>query len=169
MSAHPKIKIKKTMFDQTIDLINLSLLVIIWITVILNYAQLPETIPIHYNASGEIDGYGSKQSIFLLPAIATVLLFGIMVLNRFPHLLNYPASVNEENASRLYRNATRMMRFLSLFVLLTFGFLTFKDILYAGDSSPNLGNWFIPVVLIVFSAPVAYFLYSVYKKKANKP
>jgi len=33
------------------------------------YPSLPERIPIHWNASGEIDGWGDKQWAFLTPAI----------------------------------------------------------------------------------------------------
>ena len=30
------------------------------------YPSLPESIPIHWNAAGEIDGWGSKTTLFLL-------------------------------------------------------------------------------------------------------
>ena len=30
------------------------------------YPSLPETIPIHWNAAGEIDGWGSKTTLFML-------------------------------------------------------------------------------------------------------
>jgi uncharacterized membrane protein len=33
------------------------------------YPSLPERIPIHWNAAGEIDGWGGKQWAFLTPAI----------------------------------------------------------------------------------------------------
>jgi uncharacterized membrane protein len=33
------------------------------------YPRLPEQIPIHFNAQGIPDGYGSPLTIFLLPAI----------------------------------------------------------------------------------------------------
>lgn len=34
------------------------------------YSLLPETVPIHWNLQGEIDGYGHKaQALFLMPAI----------------------------------------------------------------------------------------------------
>jgi len=33
------------------------------------YPTLPETIPIHFNIKGEADGWGSRDSLFLGPAI----------------------------------------------------------------------------------------------------
>jgi len=33
------------------------------------YPTLPHKIPMHFNLNGEVDGWGSKESIYLLPAI----------------------------------------------------------------------------------------------------
>jgi uncharacterized membrane protein len=33
------------------------------------YPTLPNKIPMHFNINGEVDGWGSKESIYLLPAI----------------------------------------------------------------------------------------------------
>lgn len=38
----------------------------------LNYNRLPDSIPIHYDAGGNVDGFGSKSLIWLLPCIALV-------------------------------------------------------------------------------------------------
>jgi len=37
-----------------------------------SYNTLPESIPIHFNAKGEVDGYGSKKMIWMIPAIAMI-------------------------------------------------------------------------------------------------
>ena len=49
------------------------------VTVVL-YAHLPDQIPEHWNFKGEIDHYGSRQSIFMLPGImaAALLLFAVL-------------------------------------------------------------------------------------------
>lgn len=39
------------------------------------YRDLPDTIPVHWNAAGEVDGYGSRGTLFLQP-----LIMGLMVL-----------------------------------------------------------------------------------------
>lgn len=50
------------------------LLVLILIAIPMGYAfylypSLPNTIPIHFNIKGEVDGWGDRESIFLLPVI----------------------------------------------------------------------------------------------------
>lgn len=49
------------------------------VTVVL-YPHLPDQIPNHWNFKGEIDHYGSRQSIFMLPGImaAALLLFAVL-------------------------------------------------------------------------------------------
>lgn len=49
----------------------LLLLIITWILAIQAFPSLPSTIPSHFNAKGEVDGYSSKATIFLLPAVGT--------------------------------------------------------------------------------------------------
>jgi len=46
------------------------------------YPSLPERIPIHWNAAGEIDGWGSKPWAFLTPAILIGMLGLFLVLPR---------------------------------------------------------------------------------------
>ena len=42
---------------------------------LLAYPSLPDQIPIHFNAEGAIDGTGPRICIFLMPAVAALLLF----------------------------------------------------------------------------------------------
>ncbi|MBD3891784.1 SdpI family protein [Olleya marilimosa] len=41
---------------------------------------LPETVPTHWNASGEIDGYGSKNTLLIIPFMLPVLVYIIMTI-----------------------------------------------------------------------------------------
>lgn len=41
---------------------------------------LPEQVPIHWNANGEIDGWGSKATLLIIPFILPVLIYVILSL-----------------------------------------------------------------------------------------
>lgn len=47
------------------------------------YPGLPERIPVHWNAAGEIDGYGTRATVFMLPAAMAAILALLTVLPRF--------------------------------------------------------------------------------------
>ena len=54
--------------------ISMGIIVIQFIACIFLYSTLPEQIPTHWNAHGEIDSYGPRWTIFMLTAISLVVL-----------------------------------------------------------------------------------------------
>ena len=156
----PKIKIGITLFDLIIEIAGLVALLTLWIVLMVNYSGLPDAIPLHFNGAGQVDHFGGKNSIFILPVIATVLFAGMTILSRFPHVINYPVRITEKNAFLQYRNMARMVRCLTLTIILFFGSLVFHLILYSGENAEGqgLGIWFIPVSLAIIIIPVIYFM-----------
>lgn len=60
------------------------------------YPQLPEEIPIHWNAKGEVDGYSSKEfGLFLMPAISLVIYLFMKVIPKIDPLRNIGKFQNE--------------------------------------------------------------------------
>jgi len=98
MEERPKIKLELTTADNTFEIIGWLLIISVWGLTITNYANLPETIPTHYNGAGQADGFGGKATILTLPLIATVLFVGLTILNKFPHIFNYPTNITQDNS-----------------------------------------------------------------------
>ena len=61
-------------------LIAVAVIVVTVIATVVIYPRLPGQIPMHWNFRGDIDHYGSRKSIFLLPSVmaAAVLLFAVL-------------------------------------------------------------------------------------------
>ncbi|HWK88819.1 MAG TPA: SdpI family protein [Longimicrobium sp.] len=60
-----------------------TLVAVMWITAAVIYGRLPDRIPTHWNAAGQVDGYaGRLEGAFLSPAIATATLALMYVLRR---------------------------------------------------------------------------------------
>ncbi|HET8861565.1 DUF1648 domain-containing protein [Marivirga sp.] len=161
----PKIELQKTAFNYAIEIASLVILVVTWIYVFLSYSELDSEIPVHFNTSGEADRYGDKQSIFLLPILSVVFFFGLSILNKFPHIFNYPTEITEENAEKQYKNATNLIRTLNLLIVFIFAFITFNMINAKTENSAVLGEWFIPSIIIIINLPGLYFLTKAFKKK----
>ncbi|MDH7444622.1 DUF1648 domain-containing protein [Aquimarina sp. 2201CG14-23] len=155
---NPVIKLEK----QTIDLmleafvfIGVSILVIL---PIYYFKELPEMIPTHFNGKGQPDAYNSKSMIWTLPVIGLVLCVGLYVLNRYPHVFNYPTKITIDNAVSYYRNATRLIRVLNLIIAWAFVFIMWKSIKVALKTSEGLGTWFLPVFIILMIGVIIYFV-----------
>ncbi|WP_181368960.1 DUF1648 domain-containing protein [Flavobacterium pallidum] len=133
--ANPKIKILLTPFDKAIESLCWLLIISIWILVFVNYPKLPDIIPIHFDLSGNADGFGAKENLFALPIVITILAIGLSFLNKFPHIFNYMAAITPGNAIRQYTLATRFIRFLKLGTVIIFGMIVFGMIRSAGGNA----------------------------------
>lgn len=60
-------KIKKT------DIVIIILMILSLAHILIVYPSLPDTIPTHWGISGQVDGYGSKSSLFFLWIMTAVL------------------------------------------------------------------------------------------------
>ena len=157
MEERPKLTIKRTPVDQAVEIGSLFLIFAIWIFVYSHYDNLPKTIHTHFNGAGVADGFGDKWMIFTLPCIATVLYIALTILNRFPHLFNYSTVLTAENAMDQYTNATRLMRYLKLIVIVIFGLIAFQTIRHANGQTEGLGAWFQPLTMGLIFIPILYF------------
>jgi len=127
-SERPKINIPLRPLDYALEaLAAISLLLLLGLA-FLNYGQLPEQIPTHYNISGNPDGFGSKTSFWVLPLVGLVLYVFMTLINRRPEGFNYLVKITPENAAVQYTMATRVIRFMKAFVMLLFAFLVWRTI-----------------------------------------
>jgi uncharacterized membrane protein len=126
MKERPRLKIDLTTTDKILEILGWTSIPLVWVITTINYSQLPDIIPTHFNGFGNADGFGSKISILMLPLIATVLFLLLSFLNRFPHVFNYPFNITTENAYKSYRNATRLIRLIKLIVVIVFGIIVLK-------------------------------------------
>ena len=163
--ARPKIRIELTTTDKAVEILGWFSLLAIWIFTIASYSNLPDTIPIHYNGAGKADGFGNKINILILPFIATILFVGMTVANKFPHVFNYPTKITEENALRQYTNATRMMRYLKLVLVVLFSLIAFKTIQNTRGQSAGLGVWFLPLTMSLIFIPLTCFIIKSFRAK----
>ncbi|MBT8253336.1 MAG: DUF1648 domain-containing protein, partial [Bacteroidia bacterium] len=159
----PKIKVPYEQLDIFVELLNITLLLLIWGYTLTHYFDLPETIPVHFNAEGVADDYGNKAVIWILPAIATFLYFTMFLLNRFPHIHNYMVNITEENALKNYRLSTRVLRYVNLYCLLLFALLVYDMFnMSQGGEAKILSPEFI---LVSIAAPIGLVAYAIYQQK----
>ena len=73
------IKIERNALDVLEAIVSLSCLVGVSLYLILAWSTIPAQIPAHYNAAGEVNRWGSKSELIVLPIIS-VLLYGLITL-----------------------------------------------------------------------------------------
>ena len=165
MNKRPRIKLQLKQTDKILEIVGWISVFGIWALPLINYFDLPEIIPIHFDGAGKADGFGNKIHIFILPIISTLLFIGLTILNKHPHIFNYPSQITKENAVDQYTNATQMMRVLKLVIVLLFGLIVFKTIQNVNGHADGLGTWFLPFTIGLFIMLTLYFLMMSMKDK----
>jgi uncharacterized membrane protein len=167
MGKRPKINIVLTKADKIIEMVSWIALFALWIFTLINFTNVPDTIPIHFNFAGEADNFGSKYNIIALPMVATTLFIGLTVLNKFPHAFNYPTPITTDNAIKLYTNATRLIRMLKLIIVIVFGLIAIQTISAVTEKTNSLGTWFLPLSMGMIFVPILYFLIRSFNTKSH--
>ena len=115
---------------------------------------LPQKIPGHYNAAGEVDRWGSKNEILFLPIVATLLYGLLSVVSFFPSIWNIPVKVTDENRSAVYQCMKDLLIIMKVEVLIVFSFIT-----YFISASKPLPAAFLPVLIIILLGTTGFLIH----------
>lgn len=154
-------EIKHNKLDTIAEVFCMILLIVTTLYTIYMYIQLPEKIPIHYNAAGVIDRYGNKLEIFILLIVTWVMYIGLSLVTRVPQFWNTGVSVTAENKDRVYRILKNMLKIIKMEIIVVFCYL-----IYNTTTLYNLPKWFVPVFLVLlFSTMLISFIVLIKKAK----
>ena len=154
-------EIKHNKLDIIAEIFCMFLLIVTTLYTIYMYIQLPEKIPIHYNAAGVIDRYGNKLEIFILLIVTWVMYIGLSLLTRVPQFWNTGVSVTAENKDRVYRILKNMLKIIKMEIIVIFCYL-----IYNRPTLYKLPKWFVPVfIVLLFSTMLISFIVLIKKAK----
>ena len=131
-------EIKHNKLDTIAEVFCMILLIVTTLYTIYMYIQLPEKIPIHYNAAGVIDRYGNKLEIFILLIVTWVMYIGLSLVTRVPQFWNTGVSVTAENKDRVYRILKNMLKIIKMEIIVIFCYL-----IYNTTTLYDLPKWFV--------------------------
>lgn len=153
-------KVKKNKYDNFVEIICLTLLVGVFIYLFVKWSSIPDKIPVHYNAAGEVDRIGSKGELLIIPIVAWLMYLGLTVVGRFPKIWNTGVSVTEENKEQVYRILKNMLSTVKLLVVAVFVYITINS-----SKGISLSVWFLPIFLILMFGSIIYFIVKLVQAK----
>lgn len=146
-------KIQKNTFDIVIDIICLIFLIGLIIFVAIAWPNIPDQIPGHYNAMGEVDRIAGKGSLIGLIAISWSMYILMFVIEMFPQTWNTGVKVTKENKARVYRTMKDLLSISKLLIVLIFTYLTIMSAL-----SKPLSPLFLPISLIATFGFIGFYM-----------
>jgi len=160
----PILDLPKTQTESILDGLAAAGLITGLAVLFFSYGDLPDRIPTHFNGSGEPDGFSSKSIMWILMSITLIMAFGMWYLTRIPHKFNYLNRVTAENAEETYYRGRLLIRVLNTGIIWIFIFIIWRTVEVVKGEAAGLGQWFLPVVLIV---TLVVPIYMVIKMSAN--
>lgn len=151
--------------NRCLDIIGIVLVIILVIITFIYWGKAPDIVPTHYNLKGEIDAYGSKNTLFILLPIAVIMYVAIAILAKFPNIYNYPVEINQKNKEKQYFMATTFIRVINVEVLLMFLYIQVSIGYSMNNGSRGLTIAFLPISLFILFGSVGYYIYKAIKCK----
>ncbi|PIC96264.1 hypothetical protein CSV69_07225 [Sporosarcina sp. P26b] len=153
----PKLDIEKPAVAKVFDVLVIALFAAALVYLLLQWSQLPERIPAHFGADGEVDRYGTRMELLLLPIIGIVMWVGMGILEKYPHMYNY-INLRPDNIEIHYRYGVLFMNVIKNISTLLFVFLIWQmtDIALAKIATLNMPI-FIMILVLLFGSMGIYF------------
>lgn len=151
---------KKHPLDKLMNRLSLLVLVGTALFLALYWRHIPQEVPMHFNAAGEIDRWGSKAELLILPVISWLMYGLLTVVEQFPGAWNTGVKVTEENRERVYALLGHMLSTLKFLIMVMFAWIT----LWCALAKP-LPVWFLPVVLGAVFGDMIYWLVRVFRAR----
>lgn len=143
--------------DWVLEGLSIVLLLATFAFVLLEWPEMPERVPRHFNASGQPDGWGGKSFVWFLPVTSVFLYLLMTAAGRYPQLINIPLNVdrNDPNVRQILLSFCIVMKAV---ILVSFLYITVTTVETAMGRTGGLGSLFLPLFLLATAAPLVFYL-----------
>lgn len=163
MQTKPASTTAPTSTEKILDWMGPLFLATLWISTIFISRSSPATIPTHFGPDGRPDKYGSNETLWIIPAIASFLYFLLTIIGRYPQSFNYLKRITAENAAQQYQAATTLLKCLKVSLLLLFIIIQWATYFTVQGKIGGLGWWFPAAIFILVFIPIIVYLYKAWK------
>lgn len=149
MDVRPILNIPYSGLEITIESISILGLLFAIVVMATNWSILPSRIPLHFGLDGQPDGWGSKNTLVVLPILCFFLYAGLTVLQRYPHIYNYPFALTPLNVERQYHIARTMVGLVKLELVWSFALIEWQTIRVALGKIQSPGVWLLLSIMML--------------------
>lgn len=152
---------KRTLYDWILEI--LTLLCLVWAFLpLFCYGNLSAgaEVPIHYNMHGVVNDWGSRVYLWFVPSIAFVFYISFFIVEIYhKKLINYPVKVTADNADVVRRVGVRFLRYLKLFIVFVFAYISNSTFAIAMGEKTALNKSFVyALIAVLFVILLIFFL-----------
>ena len=158
-------KLKYTKFQIALEILCFLLLIGMISFVSNRWNQIPQQIPGHYNAMGEVNRMGNKSEILIMPILVALTYILFTLLSFFPKLWNVPVKITDDNKVPVYCCTRSLLLFTKIETITLFFYITY----FMATAQPLPAN-FLPGTLLILFGTMTFFVIRIIKlgKKKNR-
>lgn len=155
---------KYAKINKYLNIIGVVLVVALIVITCIYWINAPDIVPIHFNFKGEIDSYGSKNTLFILLPIAIIIYIGLAILSKYPEVCNYCIEINDKNKEKQYSMASTFIRIINVEMLAIFFYIQISMAI-SMNNGKSLSITFLPITLFILFGSVGFYIYKSVKLK----
>lgn len=155
---------KYAKINKYLDIIGVVLVVALIVITCIYWIKAPDIVPIHFNFKGEIDSYGSKNTLFILLPIVIIIYIGLAILSKYPEVCNYCIEINDKNKEKQYSMASTFIRIINVEMLAIFFYIQISMAI-SMNNGKSLSITFLPITLFILFGSVGFYIYKSVKLK----
>ena len=126
------------------------------------WSDLPPKIPVHFNASGDPNRWGSKSTLWMLFAVNTGVMLLLTAAARYQGLINIPFQV-DRNSMEVRQLLRRMITSIKATAAPMLTWIAWVIIRTATGEMNGMGSWFVPIFLAGTLLPAVFFTVRLWK------
>lgn len=158
--------IKYTRFHKILEILSLLFLLAALVIFFLNWPNLPDRVPVHFNIKGVPDRIGSRMELLIIPGVGIL----IYLLNSLPRIIpcrfwNVPCKITDANRSFVYSATFTLTQIIKLEVMIFWSFIAFFT---SRMQAPPNGILFPFGAALVITITVFYIIIRIKNKRLVK-
>lgn len=146
---------------RLMQLLGLVALVVAFVHILWHWPTLPNEVPSHYNALGEVDAWSNKWFIFFPPTIGLVLWLVLSQIHKYPQFINVP--IPDKPSAKQMQTVMLLITCIQLEISLIFSYLSIKDVYVAKDITSG-SMYEVPIIIGTILATVMLFSIRIYRQ-----
>lgn len=135
---------RKNFFDRIAEVLAVLILLAATIFVLINWKDMPELIPSHYDFKGQVDAYGGRGVLIFTMVMGWVLVLSMIVISWFPSIWSTGVERTPANAAVVNRIIKDMLNVLEVGMAILFSYMMIVPAM-----GITMGKWFMPAFFIV--------------------
>jgi hypothetical protein len=154
--ARPKLHIPRTRTEIALEVVGLAAMAALVVFALRAWSTLPQSVPVHFGVNGQVDAWGGRDSLLALLGLSVAFYAGLSVLERFPHVYNYPVPVTTANAARLYVLGRQLIVAVKVILSASFAALFAAVVLISRGQLATLTGWYLPTIVVSLGIVLAF-------------